>query len=201
VYGNSVSQPLLIKSIEPSGSMLSNIALNAELVVGFSLVGATAGLFVLDRIPRRVLQTIGFGLCALAMLLITVVPSLSTTVVPFALVFGISLFGIAFGPNYTTMLLAAESYPTAIRSTFHGFSAGAAKVGAFAGALVVPLLLGGAGLRAVTVSSLQTYNTEHLTTGHVIDTADRWDTTLSAVSDQLVGMGWTGVGATAAAPP
>jgi MFS family permease len=157
VYGNSVSQPLLIKSIEPSGSMLSNIALNAELVVGFSLVGAIAGLCILDRIPRRALQTIGFGLCALAMLLITVVPSLSTTVVPFALVFGISLFGIAFGPNYTTMLLAAESYPTAIRSTFHGLSAGVAKVGAFAGALVVPLLLGGAGLRAVTLLAFCCY--------------------------------------------
>lgn len=51
------------------------------------------------------------------------------------------------------------------------------------------------------VSSLQTYNTEHLTTGHVTDTADRWDTTFSAVRDQPGGMGWTGVGATAAAPP
>jgi predicted MFS family arabinose efflux permease len=70
--------------------------------------------------------------------------------VPFALVFGLSLFGVAFGPNYTTMLLAAESYPTAIRSTFHGLSSGIAKIGAFIGALVVPLLLSGAGLRAVT---------------------------------------------------
>jgi hypothetical protein len=34
------------------------------------------------------------------------VPGPSTTVVPF----GVSLFGIGFGPHYTTMLLAAESY-------------------------------------------------------------------------------------------
>jgi MFS family permease len=151
VYGNSVSQPLLIKSIDPHGTTLSNIALNAVLVVCFSLVGAIVGLLVLDRMPRRMLQIGGFGLCALAMLLITVLPGLSATVVPFALVFGISLFGIAVGPNYTTMLLAAESYPTGIRSTFHGLSAGIAKVGAFAGALLVPLLLTGAGLRAVTL--------------------------------------------------
>ena len=157
VYGNSVSQPLLIKTITPHGSVLSNTALNAVLVVCFSLVGAIAGLVILDRIPRCRLQMVGFGLCAIAMLAITLVPSLSASVVPFAAVFGVSLFGIAFGPNYTTMLLAAESYPTAIRSTFHGLSAGLAKVGAFAGALLVPLLLTGAGLRAVTLLAFCCY--------------------------------------------
>jgi MFS family permease len=150
IYGSYVSQPLLIKSIAPQGSTVSNIGVNAILVVVFGLTGAIAGLLVLDRIPRRVLQMIGFALCALSMLLITLVPSLRATVVPFALVFGLSLFGVAFGPNYTTMLLAAESYPTAIRSTFHGLSAGIAKIGAFTGALVVPLLLSGSGLQAVT---------------------------------------------------
>jgi MFS family permease len=150
IYGSYVSQPLLIKSIAPHGSVLSNIGVNTVLVVCFGLTGAIAGLLVLDRIPRRILQAVGFALCALSMLLITLVPSLRATVVPFALVFGLSLFGVAFGPNYTTMLLAAESYPTAIRSTFHGLSSGIAKIGAFIGALVVPLLLSGAGLRAVT---------------------------------------------------
>lgn len=151
VYGNNVSQPLLIKSIAPHGSMLSNIALNAVLVICFSLTGAIAGLLVLDRMPRRTLQITGFGLCALAMLLITAIPGVRASVMSFGLVFGMSLFGVAFGPNYTTMLLAAESYPTSIRSTFHGLSSGIAKVGAFLGALVVPLLLDGPGLRAVTL--------------------------------------------------
>jgi MFS family permease len=151
VYGNYVSQPLLIKSITPHGSMVSNIAVNAVLVIAFSLTGAVAGLLVLDRMPRRTLQMVGFALCALSMLLITVVPSLSATVVPFAAVFGLSLFGVAFGPNYTTMLLAAESFPTSVRSTFHGLSSGIAKVGAFGGAVIVPLLLSHAGVRAVTL--------------------------------------------------
>ncbi|OBI24008.1 MFS transporter [Mycobacterium sp. E2238] len=157
VYGNSVSQPLLIKTISPHGSTLSNIALNAVLVVCFSLVGAVAGLFVLDRWPRRRLQIIGFGLCGLAMLLITMVPGLSSAVLPFGIVFGLSLFGIAFGPNYTTMLLAAESYPTAVRSSLHGLSSGVAKVGAFGGALVVPLILASSGLRAVTLFAFGCY--------------------------------------------
>jgi MFS family permease len=157
VYGSYVSQPLLIKSIAPHGSMIANIAVNTILVVSFSLIGAVAGLLVLDRMPRRVQQTAGFTLCALSMLLITLVPSLSATVVPFAVVFGMSLFGVAFGPNYTTMLLAAESYPTTVRSTFHGLSSGIAKIGAFGGALVVPLLLSHSGLRAVTLMGFCCY--------------------------------------------
>jgi MFS family permease len=151
VYGSYVSQPLLIKHIAPHGSVVSNIALNAVLVICFGLGGAIAGLLILDQMPRRALQALGFGICAVAMLLITVLPIISASVVPFAIVFGMSLFGVAFGPNYTTMLLAAESYPTAIRSTFHGLSSAIAKVGAFLGALFVPLLLSGAGLRAVTL--------------------------------------------------
>jgi MFS family permease len=157
VYGSYVSQPLLIKSIAPHGSMIANIAVNTILVVSFSLIGAVVGLLVLDRMPRRVQQTVGFTLCALSMLLITLVPSLSATVVPFAVVFGMSLFGVAFGPNYTTMLLAAESYPTTVRSTFHGLSSGIAKIGAFGGALVVPLLLSHSGLRAVTLMGFCCY--------------------------------------------
>lgn len=154
VYGNNVSQPLLIKNIEPEATMPANIALNATLVICFSLTGALVGLGALDRLPRRVQQVVGFGLCAVAMATVTFIPALSSTVIPFALLFGLSLFGVAFGPNYTTMLLGAEAFPTSVRSTFHGFSSGFAKIGAFIGALIVPLLLAGPGLRAVTLLAM-----------------------------------------------
>jgi PHS family inorganic phosphate transporter-like MFS transporter len=147
VYGNSVSQPLLINSIAPHTSIVANMAINASLVVCFSLVAALVGLTLLDRVGRKPLQMFGFGLSALSMALIAAIPGLTSTVTPFAVVFGLSLFGIAVGPNYTTMLLAAESYPTAIRSTAHGISAGTAKVGAFLGALITPVALAHLGLR------------------------------------------------------
>jgi predicted MFS family arabinose efflux permease len=54
-------------------------------------------------------------------------------------------------------LLAAESYPTTVRSTFHGLSSGIAKIGAFGGAVVVPLLLSHYGLRAVTLMGFCCY--------------------------------------------
>lgn len=147
VYGNSVSQPLLINSIAPHTSIVTNVAINVALVVCFSLVAALVGLALLDRVGRKPLQIVGFSLSALSMALIAAIPGLTSTVTPFALVFGLSLFGIAVGPNYTTMLLAAESYPTAIRSTAHGISAGTAKVGAFLGALITPVALAHLGLR------------------------------------------------------
>jgi MFS family permease len=151
VYGISVSQPLLISSIVPKATIVTNVAINLVVIVCFSVVGSIVGLIMLDRMKRRLQQVVGTAMCAVAMLLITIVPSLSTTVVPFALMFGVAEFGVAFGPNYTTMLLAAESFPTSIRSTFHGLSSGTAKIGAFIGALVVPLVLAGPGLRMVTL--------------------------------------------------
>ncbi|ORA19847.1 MFS transporter [Mycobacterium arosiense] len=182
VYGTYVSQPLLIKHITPHGNVVSNIALNAVLVICFGLGGAIAGLLVLDRIPRRRLQALGFGICALAMLLITAFPIISASVVPFAIVFGMSLFGVAFGPNYTTMLLAAESYPTSVRSTLHGLSSAVAKVGAFLGALFVPLLLSTAGLRAVTLLGFCCYAAGIATTAFVREPAGL---ALDDVSDDL----------------
>ena len=54
----------------PDDTVLSNIALNAVLAVCFSLVGGIIGVMALDRMRRRLQQVVGFGLCALAMLLI-----------------------------------------------------------------------------------------------------------------------------------
>ncbi|GAA3526402.1 MFS transporter [Amycolatopsis ultiminotia] len=151
VYGNNVSQPLLIKNIDPDAGVVANTALNAILVSCFSLIGAVVGLGALDRIPRRLQQIVGLALCALSLSAIGLVPALSATTVPFVAVFGISLLGVAFGPNYTTMLLAAESFPTPIRSTFHGLSSGIAKIGAVVGATLIPWLLSEAGLRVATL--------------------------------------------------
>jgi MFS transporter, PHS family, inorganic phosphate transporter len=90
-------------------------------------------------------------LCAVSMLLITTIPGLTHDVTLFAAVFGLSLFGTAFGPNYALILLAAECYPTTVRSTAHGLSSCLGKVGGFIGALMIPLVLSGFGLRATTL--------------------------------------------------
>jgi MFS transporter, PHS family, inorganic phosphate transporter len=90
-------------------------------------------------------------MAGLSMLLISAIPGLTQTVAPFAAVFGLSLFGAAFGPNYGLILLSAESYPTTVRSTGHGLSSCLGKVGGFIGALITPLVLSGFGLRTTTL--------------------------------------------------
>ena len=42
-----------------------------------------------------------------------------------------------FGPNSTTFVLAAELFPTRVRSTCHGLSAAAGKAGAIIGVFIV----------------------------------------------------------------
>ena len=44
------------------------------------------------------------------------------------------------GPGITTYLLPAKTYPTNIRATGHGLASGVAKIGAFVGALLLPVL-------------------------------------------------------------
>ena len=57
---------------------------------------------------------------------------------PFLLLYGVSYFFTEFGPNTTTFIYPAELFPTEVRTTGHGISAGAGKLGAFAGAFLFP---------------------------------------------------------------
>jgi predicted MFS family arabinose efflux permease len=43
------------------------------------------------------------------------------------------LFSLNYGPNITTYILPAETYPKEVRATFNGMSAALGKVGAFTG--------------------------------------------------------------------
>jgi len=57
------------------------------------------------------------------------------------LLYGMSYFFTEFGPNTTTFVYPAEVFPVEVRTTGHGISAAAGKLGAFAGAYLFPYLL------------------------------------------------------------
>ncbi|MCK4177029.1 MFS transporter [Aciditerrimonas ferrireducens] len=142
-YGNSVSAPLIVKSVLGShGAHVLTEALALQLIV-FSVAavpGYYLAAFAMDRIGHRRLQLIGFPLMGLAFLLIGVIPGITAAVGPFLILFGMSYFFAEFGPNTTTFVLAGEVYPTSARSTGHGISAGVAKVGAFIGVYLFPVI-------------------------------------------------------------
>ncbi|ACU53293.1 major facilitator superfamily MFS_1 [Acidimicrobium ferrooxidans DSM 10331] len=142
-YGNSVSAPLIVKSVlGKHGAHVLTEAIALQLIV--FTVAAVPGYylasFFMDRIGHKRLQLIGFTFMGLAFLLIGVIPGVTHDVLPFLVLFGVSYFFAEFGPNLTTFVLAAEVYPTSARSTGHGLSAGIAKFGAFLGVFIFPIV-------------------------------------------------------------
>jgi len=63
--------------------------------------------------------------------------------------FCVITFSLNFGPNVSTYVLPASSFPHDVRTTFHGLSAACGKVGAVIGAFGYPLLTNQLGVAAV----------------------------------------------------
>jgi MFS transporter, PHS family, inorganic phosphate transporter len=137
-YGNTISQPEVLKLISPHASLLHNTLLQLAIVAIFAVPGYVVAVLLLDRTGRRSIQILGFFMMALMFLLIGLVPSIAKNLWPFLILYGISYFFTEFGPNMTTFIYPAELFPTDVRTTGHGISAGAGKMGAFAGAFLFP---------------------------------------------------------------
>jgi MFS transporter, PHS family, inorganic phosphate transporter len=146
-YGNTISTPQIIKLISPGSSTMTAIAIQLTIFVVAAVPGYLCGILWLDRIGHRRLQLTGFAVMALCFAIIGLVPGLTTAVVPFLLVYGVSYFFTEFGPNMTTFVMPSEIYPVTMRATGHGISAGIGKFGAFIGVFLFPVLQKGLGLR------------------------------------------------------
>jgi MFS family permease len=146
-YGNTISTPQILSLISPHASTMTKIALQLAIFVVAAVPGYVLAIARLDRIGHRRLQLAGFAVMALCFSVIAAVPGMTTAVVPFLLVYGVSYFFTEFGPNMTTFVLPSELYPVTMRTTGHGISAGVGKLGAFIGVFLFPVLQGSLGLR------------------------------------------------------
>ncbi len=146
-YGNSISTPVILRQLAPHASLMVTLALTLAIFAIAAVPGYILAVFTMDRIGHRRLQIIGFTVMAACFAAIAIVPQISAAVVPFMVVYGISYFFAEFGPNTTTFVLSAELFPTSIRTTAHGISSGVAKIGAFIGVFVFPILSKAFGLR------------------------------------------------------
>jgi MFS family permease len=146
-YGNTISTPQILSLISPHASTMTKIALQLAIFVVAAVPGYVLAIARLDRMGHRRLQLVGFAIMALCFLIIATVPGMTTAVVPFLLVYGVSYFFTEFGPNMTTFVLPSEIYPVTLRATGHGISAGIGKLGAFIGVFLFPLLQTSLGLR------------------------------------------------------
>jgi PHS family inorganic phosphate transporter-like MFS transporter len=146
-YGNTISTPQILGLISPHASTMTKIALQLAIFVVAAVPGYALAIARMDRIGHRKLQLGGFAVMALCFAVIAAVPGMTTMVVPFLVVYGVSYFFTEFGPNMTTFVLPSELYPVAMRATGHGISAGIGKLGAFIGVFLFPVLQTTLGLR------------------------------------------------------
>jgi MFS family permease len=146
-YGNTISTPRIISLITPNASQATTIAIQLAIFAVAAVPGYILAIARMDRIGHRRLQLIGFTLMGLCFAVIGLVPGLTTAAAPFLLVYGISYFFTEFGPNVTTFVLPGELFPTQVRATGHGISAGIGKLGAFIGVFLFPVLQASLGLR------------------------------------------------------
>jgi len=153
-YGNTISSPEILKLINPHGTILDNTLVQLAIFAVFALPGYAVAILLLDKTGRKAIQILGFAMMALCFLLIGLIPDATVYVVPFVLLYGVSYFFTEFGPNTTTFIYPAEIFPTEVRTTGHGISAAAGKMGAFAGAYLFPVMLAASmGLRGAMIIS------------------------------------------------
>jgi MFS family permease len=148
-YGNTLSLPAILKEVAPHATLTTKLLWTLGLFVVFALPGYLLAFSKMDRIGHRRLQWIGFSVMAVAFAVLGIFQHLTTIVVPFLLIFGVSYFFIQFGPNMTTFVLPSEIFPTNMRTTGHGIAAGMGKLGAFIGVFLVPVLQKSIGLRGM----------------------------------------------------
>jgi MFS family permease len=153
-YGNAVSAPLIVKDVlGPGATIEQSLAFNLLMFSIAAVPGYILAVIFMDRIGHRRLQLIGFPLMGLAFLLIGIIPGITSAILPFIVLFGISFFFAEFGPNTTTFVLSAEVFPTAARTTGHGISAGVAKLGAFIGVYLFPVIFAAIGISGALLFS------------------------------------------------
>ena len=148
-YGNTLSLPAILHSVDATATLIDKLALSLALFVVFAVPGYFLAIHRMDRIGHRRLQFIGFAVMAAAFIALGAIGPLTSVLGAFIAVFGVSYLFIEFGPNTTTFVLPSEVFPTQFRTTGHGTAAGIGKLGAFIGVFLVPVLQNAFGLRGM----------------------------------------------------
>jgi len=153
-YSTNIFNPLILKQIGFASTGLPVLEEVRRLALGNMLLaliaavpGYWAAVVLIDRVGRRPLQYIGFGVMAAAFLVLSLGWTMLTAVLPaFLAVYGLTFFFANFGPNTTTFVYPSEVFPTTFRTTGGGIAAAAGKLGAVIAVALFPTLLVAFGL-------------------------------------------------------
>lgn len=142
-YGNSISWPLVMKSVIPNATFIQGLALSTIVFVVFAAPFYWLAAFSMDKLGRKFIQILGFLGMAVCYLIISLTSFAGYMLIPamFVMIFGLSYVFTEFGPNVTTFVYPSEVFPTPVRGFGDGISAGTGKLGAFLGTLLFPFLM------------------------------------------------------------
>lgn len=162
-YGTGIYSGTIVSSIFPvsaslpvSGQLFNKI-LEGGLPFFVGFFGYFTAVALLDKLGRKITQLQGFVMMAVlysavSYLALTKGTSITGFLIPasFALaLYALTFFFIDFGPNTTTFVVPAEVYPTKHRTTGHGISAAAGKLGAALTTFYFPALLLEIGVKGI----------------------------------------------------
>jgi MFS transporter, PHS family, inorganic phosphate transporter len=147
-YGNTVSSPLVLSALGAHDSLLKKTLTQLVIFAVFAAPGYAVAILTMDKLGRKVIQSLGFGMMAVAFSVMALVPDIEKMVIPFVVIYGISFFFTEFGPNATTFVYPSEIFPVRVRSTGHGIAAALGKLGGFLGVFTFPFLMRWHGLLA-----------------------------------------------------
>lgn len=128
---------MFIRVIRPGASLITTWEFNL-VNIAVSLVGYYLAAFLIDHksYGRVRMQQVGFAMDFILFLVCAIwfkqLQRPGANIKVFQALYYLSSFFNQFGPNCVTFLVAAEVFPTSIRSTAHGFSAAVGKLGALA---------------------------------------------------------------------
>ncbi|CAD6336793.1 unnamed protein product [Miscanthus lutarioriparius] len=111
----------------------------AIIAVASSIPGYIVAVLLIDRVGRRRLQMAGFFLMAVFLFALAGPYDRywrgHATDAWYIVLYALTFFSANLGPNTTTFILPAELFPARFRSTCHGISGAAGKLGALIGAI------------------------------------------------------------------
>lgn len=139
-YGNTLFAPTVLKAIfrtegevpTDGNDLQHNLCYQLLIIALIGLPGYYVSVCFMDRLGRKKIQLQGFFMMAIfygiiAIWLDDLPPAL------LLVIYGLTYFFSNFGPNSSTFILPAESFPVEVRSTLNGFSAACGKAGAVVG--------------------------------------------------------------------
>jgi MFS transporter, PHS family, inorganic phosphate transporter len=147
-YGNTVSSPLVLSALGSDHTILQKTLTQLGIFAVFAVPGYAVAALAMDRLGRKTIQCLGFGMMAGTFGLLAVIPHVEKLTITFLLIYGFSYFFSEFGPNATTFVYPSEIFPVQVRTTGHGIAASMGKIGGFVGVFTFPFLMHWRGLTA-----------------------------------------------------